>query len=88
MPKKNTKSAEVDVKEFPLSEDSLTKEARIGVPANLINLSRISSDEVQLDFVKVSVSQEIVHKDLVARVTLSLSNAKALRNLLSNNIKD
>ncbi|KKT76627.1 MAG: hypothetical protein UW70_C0016G0006 [Candidatus Peregrinibacteria bacterium GW2011_GWA2_44_7] len=90
MAKKSSKSNQkgIDVKELPISEESLSIQSRIGVPANLINLSKISPDEVQLDFIKVSVSQDKIHKDLVSRVTLSLLNAKALRDLLDNNIKD
>lgn len=68
------------------SPDSLELQLRTGVSSNLMTITKISPDEVQLDFLKITVSDGTPQKDLVSRITLSVGNAKALQKLLEDNL--
>lgn len=76
------------LRDVPLSDDSLTKESRIGVSSNYVSFSKISDDEVVLSFIKITTDEvNKIYKDLACRVTMSLNNAIALKELLNKNIK-
>lgn len=73
----------IEVDAMPISEDSLTQEIRNGVSSNYIRFSTVIPDEVMLDFYKISMIGNNPEKDIVARITLPLSQAKALKDLLN-----
>lgn len=82
------KERRININDLPISLESLNLNTRIGVSSNLVNFTRLSDDEIVLDFLKVTASEKVTHKDLVSRVTLSLANVKALRDLLNRQLKE
>lgn len=88
MKKTAKKLTQIEPLNLPYSEASLTRELRAGVSSNFVQYFQVVEDEGTLDFCKLSLVDSKPQKDLVSRVTLSMSQIKALHSLLGKQIKN